>query len=53
MKKILKALVIPVLIGFLAFVMGYKWAKNEIIHKVLENKKDCYDLLDLYIIINK
>jgi len=35
----------------LGFSAGYLTAKNEITDKVLENKKDCYDLEDLLFII--
>lgn len=52
MKLIFRLLVIVALLGA-SFYLGYIRAQTDIIHNVLEDKKDCYDLEDLRIIINK
>lgn len=49
-KQLFIKAVLFVSLLFFGFVMGYYYSKSEVINKALADKKDCYDLYDIYLI---
>lgn len=54
MKDLLKIVAFSLIVGFVFYQIGYLTARQEIITKILADKKDCYTLVDLgEIILNQ
>lgn len=53
MKTSIQIIVVLFIVFSLGFFAGYYHAKARIINNALENRKDCNDLEDIRIIINK
>lgn len=53
MKELIKIVVFVIFFSVSSYCIGYFTAKNEIITKILAEKKDCYSLADLAVILHK
>lgn len=51
-KDIIIIIIYTVFVLGMGYYLGYKSAKTEIINNALENKKDCYNLEDIRLIID-
>jgi len=53
MKEFIRISVFVILVSSITFYAGYLTARTKIITKILEDKKDCYTMVDLSEILNK